>query len=533
VWTAPRPASALAARTFSDARVRTGAFAALLALFSYVNVVGYRHTYPTLADRRAFARSFGTNKAVELFYGRPHDLLSVGGYTAWRVGGFAAIVVSLWGAHAAVRALRGEEEAGRRELELAGALGRGRAFAAAVAGVGAAGAVIFLAVLAGLVAGRLPGGASAFLALAILSPALVFAAGGAVASQIVPSRRGALQLAFGLVGIGLVLRVVADTSSSLDALRWATPLGWAEELRPFAGPRPALLALPALTGGLLLAAAGTVAARRDLGAGLVRGRDNAPPRLRLLRSPLGLAVRESRSALVAWTTGIGLFALVVGLLSTSFTTENLSPRLRDELRKLGGASLTSPAGALGFYFLFFVLVISLYACAAVGAARREEAEGRLETTLALPVGRRRWLLGRLLLGAAGMVALALTAALTAWIGARAESAGVSAARLLEAGANCLPPSLLFLALAALAFACLPRATTGLAYGVVTVAFVWQLVGGLAGAPHALLDLTPFQHVGLVPAQHFRAGAAAVMLVIAVAAAVAAIALFERRDLTGA
>src|SRR6476646_10617431 len=115
-----------------------------------------------------------------------------------------------------------------------------------------------------------------------------------------------------------------------------------------------------------------------------------------------------------------------------------------------------------------------------------------------------------------MVALALTGALTAWIGARAESAGVSAAHLLEAGATCLP-----------------RASTGLAYGVVTVAFVWQLVGGLAGAPHALLDLTPFQHVGLVPAQHFRAGAAAVMLVIAVAAAVAAIALFERRDLTGA
>jgi polyether ionophore transport system permease protein len=528
-----RPASALAARTFADARVRTGAFAALFALFAYVNVVGYRHTYPTLAERRSFARSFGTNKAVELFYGRPHDLLSVGGYTAWRVGGFAAVVASLWGAHAAVRALRGEEEAGRRELELAAALGRGRAFIAALAGVAACGLVLFSALVVGLVAGRLPVCASAFLALAILSPALVFAAGGAVASQLAPTRRGALQLAFGLAALGFVLRVVADTATSLGSLRWATPLGWAEELRAFADPRPALLVLPALGSGLLAAVAGALAGRRDLGAALVRGRDAAPPHLRLLRSPVGLALRESRGALVAWTLGIGLFALVVGLLSTSFTTENLSPRLRDELRKLGGASLTSPEGALGFYFLFFVLVISLYACASMAAARREEAEGRLETTLALPVGRRGWLAGRLLLGAGGMVALAVTAAVAAWIGSRAENAGVSAARLLEAGANCLPAALLFLALAGLAFATLPRASTGLSYGVVTVAFVWQLVGGLVGAPKALLDLTPFQHVGLVPAQPFRAGAAAAMLGIAFVTTVAALALFERRDLAGA
>jgi ABC-2 type transport system permease protein len=104
--------------------------------------------------------------------------------------------------------------------------------------------------------------------------------------------------------------------------------------------------------------------------------------------------------------------------------------------------------------------------------------------------------------------------------------------MLEAGANSLPVALLFLGIAALAYAVAPRASAGIAYGLVTVAFVWQLVGSLLGAPRWLVDLTPFAHVGLVPAQSFRAAAAAVMITIGATAALAALSLFQRRDLLG-
>jgi ABC-2 type transport system permease protein len=53
-----------------------------------------------------------------------------------------------------------------------------------------------------------------------------------------------------------------------------------------------------------------------------------------------------------------------------------------------------------------------------------------------------------------------------------------------------------------------------------------------GAPKWLADVTPFAHVGLVPAQSFDAAGAAVMVALGVVAAVVAIWLFERRDLTG-
>jgi hypothetical protein len=78
------PASAIARRAFADARVRNLAFAFFFVLLAYVQPLAYRHSFPTLKERLDFARSFGTEKTVRFFYGTPHDLLSVGGYTAWR-----------------------------------------------------------------------------------------------------------------------------------------------------------------------------------------------------------------------------------------------------------------------------------------------------------------------------------------------------------------------------------------------------------------------------------------------------------------
>ena len=105
-------------------------------------------------------------------------------------------------------------------------------------------------------------------------------------------------------------------------------------------------------------------------------------------------------------------------------------------------------------------------------------------------------------------------------------------RLLEAGANCLPVALLFLGVAAVAYAAVPRASAGIAYGLATVAFLWQLFGSLLGAPRWLVNVTPFAHVGLVPAQPFRVVAAVVMVAIGLVMAGAAVWLFERRDVTG-
>lgn len=520
---------ALLRRAVIDSRVRTITFAVLFAVVAVVQVVGYRRSYPTAADRALFAQSFGDNAAVRLFYGMPHDLLTTGGYVAWRVGATLAVFGAVWGLMSAVATTRAEEDAGRQEVVLAGAVTRRLAFATAMAAVGVGALVLGAALVAGLVGSRLALGGSLFLALATLSPLAVFAGVGAVLAQVMPTRRLALEAGTGLLVAAFLARVVADTAGGAGWLRWLTPFGWAEEARAFADPRPEVLLLPLALTVALMWAAGALSVRRDIGRGLLPARDSARPRTRLLSSPTALALRTETGGLAAWLGGIGFFAVIVGVLSDSFSPENISADLAERLRRFGGASLVTPEGALGLYFLFFVLVISLFAASQIAAARAEEASGRLETTFALPVGRRAWLIGRLALAAVAAAALAMSAGVLAWVGAATQGADVDLGGMLAAGANCLPASLLFLGLGALGFALAPRAATGVAYGLVCVAFVWELVGAVLGVPRWALGLSPFHDVGMVPAQPAELGSAAVMLALGLVSCALAVAAFARRD----
>jgi ABC-2 type transport system permease protein len=525
-------ARALARRSFRDARVRTIAFGYLFAIYAYIQPVGYRHAYPTPSDRLAFAHSFASNDALRLFYGYPYSPLTVSGYSAWRVGGTLAIIAAAFGVLATVRALRSEEDSGRMELILAGAVGRRTAYLSAMAAIGVGAVILWLAESAGFIAGGLSVGGSAYLALATVSVVPVYVGVGALASQLAPTRRIALELGSAIVGLSVLLRVIADTSSGAAWLRWATPLGWAEELRPFAGAHPLVLVLPTAASALLLVLAARMGAVRDIGTGVLPARDTAAPRLRLLSSPSAQALRAERGSLIVWTSSVGAFAFILGMVSTSISSAGISKSVQREIAKLGSGSIETPTGYLAFVFIFFILAVSLFACAQIGAARHEEADQRLETLLSLPVSRRGWLGGRLLLATCGAITISVVAGLFTWAGAASQGVSISLPRMLEAGANCLPVALLFLGIAALAYAILPRAAAGIAYGLVTVTFLWQLTGSVLGAPKWLVELTPFAHVGLVPVQPFRPAAAAIMLVIAVGSALAATWVFQRRDLTG-
>jgi ABC-2 type transport system permease protein len=516
-----------------DARTRTIAFAYLFAAVGYINPATYTSAYPTLSSRLPLVDGFAHNKAVVLFYGKAYDLLTAGGYSAWRTGGTLALLAAVFGLFAAVRAMRTEEDSGRTELVLAGPVGRRTVLASSLLVIAAGIAVLWLAEFAGLMLAGLPAGASAYLALATASVALVFAGVGALISQLAPTRRGALQSGLAVFAIAFLLRVIADTSGGGQWLRWATPLGWAEELRPFTGAQPLVLLLPLAVSTALLAAAASIAAGRDIGAGLLSARDSAAPRLQLLSSPTAHALRQERASLTTWISSVSAFGLIIGIVSQSINPSVISGRLQTQLEKFGTGSVVTPSDYVALAFIFFVLVTSLFACSQLAAGRREEEQERLETLFAQPVGRRQWLLGRLGLAVAGAVAISLTAGAATWLGAQAEAVNLSFTSLLEAGGNCLPVSLLFLGLATLAYALVPRASSGIAYGLVTIAFLWYLFGSLVGVPRWVVAATPFAHVAAVPVQSFRAAAAAIMTATGLLAAAAGVAWFERRDVLGA
>jgi ABC-2 type transport system permease protein len=176
------PTRALFRRALRDSRTRTLSFG-LLFLFA-VGTQGptYNATYDTLAERVELARTFGSNEGTRLLYGTPHDLLTTGGWISWRLG-FLPVFAALWGLFGAVRALGSEEESGRQELVLAGVVGRRPAFRAAMAAVGAEAVLLWLAVFLAALPAKVDVAGAAYLALALNSPALVFAGVGALTSS--------------------------------------------------------------------------------------------------------------------------------------------------------------------------------------------------------------------------------------------------------------------------------------------------------------------------------------------------------------
>lgn len=521
----------LARQAFRDTRIRTVAFVYLFAVYSFIQPVGYRHTYATVENRLAFARSFGDNVGLRLLYGQPHDVSSVAGYSTWRVGGVLAIAAAAFGLLAAVRALRGEEESGRLELVLAAVVSRRSARLGWMTAIAAGILLLWLAEFLGFILGGLPAAGSAYLALATASVAPVFVGVGAFASQLAATRRSALGLGGAVLGLMLLARMLADTVAGSGWLRWATPLGWAEQSRPFAGAQPLVLVLPVLTTALLLTVSGRLAERRDIGTGALPVlRERAEPQLRMLGSPTALALRTQRGVLLAWLGAVATFMFILGVVSDSISPADVPQNVQGQIARFGAGSIVTPSGYLGFLFLFVVVALSVYGVAQIADARREEGSQRLETLLAQPVGRAWWLIGRLSSAVVGIVLVSLTAGVFAWAGARAAGVDIALPRMLEAGANAVPTAVLFLGIAALAFGVAPRASSGIAYGLVTLAFFWHLVGSLLAIPGWLLDLTPFAHIGLVPAEPFHAVAAIVMSGIGLLAGLTAVAALRHRDL---
>lgn len=513
--------------------MRTVGFAYAFAIYAFIQPYGYRVAYPTVRDRLTFATSFGANRGLRIFYGEPFNLVTVGGYSAWRVGGTLAIAAAVFGLLAGVRALRAEEEDGRLELVLAGQLTRTGAYVAALVGVAAQAAVLFLAEFAGFLVGRLPALDAAYLSLATASVIPVCAAVGALVSEIAPTRRIALEYGGVVVGALVLARAVADTTSGAAWLRWVTPLGWAESARPFAHADALVLAIPLVVTAALVVVSRRLGRDRDVGSGLVAARDTRTAHVRLLSSPLAQAIRSARGSVLAWVSAVAVCGFVLGVVSQSVSSAGIPASVQRELEKLGYGSIITPAGYLSFLFFFFILVTSIYGCTQVVSARREEADGQLDSVLAAPVGRTRWLGGRVLVALTGITLVALSAGASAWCGAALVGVRVSFGSLLAAGANGVPTAALYLGVAILAYGAAPRASSAVAFGVVVTTYLWDAVGALVHAPAWATDLTPFAWVGFIPAHAFRALPALVMVGIAAAAATLGLVAFRRRDLIGA
>ncbi len=507
--------------------VRSGAvWGAVFGLYVTASALGYAATYKTPLARAELARTFGSNFGFNAIIGPARNIDTVAGFTAWRCVGVLSIVGAVWGLMSGTRMLRGEEDAGRWELLLVGQTTRRGAAAQAMAGLAAGIAALWsvTAVISALV-GRsssvnfsIP--STLYLSLAVVASGAMFTAVGALASQLAATRRQAAAYAAAAFGLAYALRMMADSGTGLDWLRWASPLGWVEELRPLSSPRPLVLLL---IGAFVVSLAGLaiqLAGNRDLGASTIPDRTTATARTRLLSGSTGLALRLIRPVLIGWLFGIAALGLMMGVIAKSVGTALAgNPAIRQALDRLGGRGAGASA-YLAVTFLIVALLISAIAASQAAAARTEEAEGRLDHLLVRPMLRSSWLAGRLVIVTGAVLAAGLVAGLSTWVGAASQNAGVGLGTLLQAGVNLAPPALFVLGVGVLTFGLRPRAVATVTYGVLAWSFLVEIIGGIVNASHWVLDTSVLHHMAAAPAVHPNWVSAGILAGLGLLAAVA-------------
>ena len=125
----------------------------------------------------------------------------------------------------------------------------------------------------------------------------------------------------------------------------------------------------------------------------------------------------------------------------------------DKLGATGGG-----AGAyLGVVFLVVAALVGFAAAGQIGAARDEEAQGRLDHLLVRPLARTRWLAGRLCVALLFVVACGVVAGCFTLLGTATQPTAFSAASLLSAGVNAAVPAVLVLGIGVFLFGLWPRA----------------------------------------------------------------------------
>ena len=102
--------------------------------------------------------------------------------------------------------------------------------------------------------------------------------------------------------------------------------------------------------------------------------------------------------------------------------------------------------------------------------------------------------------------------------------------LIGAALAHVPSAVVFVALAAMAFATVPRASIALGWGFLAVGLVLGQFGELMRLPAWLQDLSPFRHTAAMPVEMFDPIAALVMTGEALAGAGLAAYLLTKRDL---
>jgi ABC-2 type transport system permease protein len=489
-----------------------------------------RDLYSDEASLVSASDAINRSSALVALYGRIYDPTSLGAVSMIKMGGLGAIFVAMWSVVLAVRHTRGDEEAGRSELVGAAPVGRLAPLASALVVVAVANAALAVLTALSLVGAGLPADGSIAFGVAWAGVGLAFGGVAAVVAQLAGTARQATSLSAVVLTVTYVARAIGDAAGPRGAtwLSWLSPIGWSQQFRPYAGNRWWVLLVTAAFAVAMVAVAARLAARRDLGAGLLTtgsGPSHAP---RGLAGPGGLAWRLHRASLLGWAIGFVATGALVGSLAADVADFANNDSARQLFEKLGGQRGLTDA-YLAVEFTAAAMVAAAFGIAIVVRMRAEEAELRAEPVLAAAVSRLRWAGAHLSMALGGpVVLLALAGAGAGGAHALRTHDGGQVGRLVVAALAQAPAVWVVVGVAALLFGLAPRRLAG-AWALYGAFVLIAEIGPLLSLGSWFEDLSPFAHAPQLPGHAVAAPALVVLTIVGVGLVAGSLAAFRRRD----
>ena len=497
-----------------------------VTLLYWSQAISVDRLYTSQADFDRAAQMMGQNAAFVAMAGPARALNTVGGQVTWQATAFGAISVGLMSMFIVGRHTRAEEESGRDELVRASAVGRHAPATAALLAALAANVLVGAMVAASLVGYDLAVADSVALGVGLALVGAVFSGTALLAAQLTTSTRSMYGLAGAVIGATYALRAVGDLGR--PALTWLSPIGWYQAMHAFSGLRwwPALLLVAAAVVAALAAYA--LFLRRDIGVGLLAARPGPARGAAALGSPLGLAWRLQRGSVLGWSFGLLLVGLSYGSIGDEVGDMIGDSAATREMIGQGAASLVD-----GFYattVLSVALLSTGFAISSTLRPRAEETAGHVEMLLATPLSRHRWLASQVAVTVGGTLLVLAAGGLGLGIG-NALVTGDSGA-LLRLGVPPLAhaaPVLLVAGVGRLVYGARPAALVA-TWLLLVWALVVMMFGALLQFPQWVQDLSPYEHLALVPAEPFRWTPFLVLAVLATLITLAGQFAFRRRDI---
>ena len=349
-----RVEAAIARRAFRQVWMGATVWAVVFGATVASSALTYVNSFPDQASRDQLAASTSGDAGFAILLGPISAIDTVGGYTVYKCFVFLTTIGAIWALLAATRLLRGEEDAGRWPLVLAGATraAAGDGGDAGGAGRRGRGRVRRHRALHPAGGGATPTSASGSASpsssrLSIAVAPAVFVGGRRVDLAARPHPAGGHGARHGRVRRRLRhaharrLRLEHPLAAVVDAVRLDRAHAAADRQRPSAARARRG------HGGRARRRVGGAGGAARRGAGMLASRDVVPPRRFGLGSPFGLAVRLELPVLVAWCVGAAGAGFAFGIIAEGGDRQRalLHERHARQVRRAAAASRSSTSAS--------------------------------------------------------------------------------------------------------------------------------------------------------------------------------------------